>query len=89
MNPKFKLIKENSATLLGTHTNDKGQLLEFYEHPLNGQDSPVIVCFPSEQVAVSSNFYELDDMTEFAGEYEPYFEKNTFGDWCMNYNCQI
>lgn len=89
MSAKFQLIKKHNATLLGTHTNDKGQTLEFYEHPLNGMDSPVIVCFPSEQVAVSSTFYELDDMTEFGGDYEPYFEQNSLGDWTMSYNYQI
>ena len=89
MSAKFKLIEKHNATCLGSYINSHSQLLKFYEHPLNGEESPVIVCFPSEKVACSSTFYELDDMTELGGDYEPYFYKNDLGDWCLAYNYQI
>jgi hypothetical protein len=60
-------------TKYGQMTNDKGQLIEFYEHPLRGDEHPVIAVCHELNLAATTDFYELDDMTAEHGEYQPWF----------------
>lgn len=64
-NPKelFEFLKETNATILGDFRNDLGQYMEFYEHPIYGEDADVLVLFPNYGVAFSTGFFDLEDMT--------------------------
>lgn len=64
-NPKelFEFLKETNATRLGDFRNDLGQYMEFYEHPIHGDEADVIVAFPNYDAAFGTGFYDLEDMT--------------------------
>jgi hypothetical protein len=57
----------------GEIRNNLKQLIEFYEHPYYGQDFPVIAVCHELKLAVSTDFYELDDMTAPHEDYRPMF----------------
>lgn len=59
----FNFLMLNDADCLGSHINDMGQQMLFFEHPLEGEDANVIVAFPEFKVAYNSGFYDLEDMT--------------------------
>lgn len=65
-----------NPTSFGKMMNDKGQLIEFYEHPIYGDESPIICVCHELNYASSSDFYETDDMEAEHGEYQPSFNKN-------------
>lgn len=67
-----KLMNAN-PTKYGEIINNQGQLIEFYEHPQYGQDAPVIAVCHALEIASSTNFYELDDMTSIYEDYRPMF----------------
>jgi hypothetical protein len=62
----------------GTHTNALGQVIEFYEHPTQGQDAQVICVCHELQLAAYSTFYETTDMVQDHKEYEPSFQDGKF-----------
>jgi hypothetical protein len=68
-----KLMNLN-PTSYGTFKNQLGQEIEFFEHPIYGQDYPVVCVCHSLQLAALSDFYELDDMIDEHGEYAPSFQ---------------
>jgi len=59
----YKFLKDNNATCYGKHRNDLGQVVEFYEHPIHGEDSDVLALFPNYGVAFSTGFFDTEDMT--------------------------
>ena len=59
----YTFLLENKATCYGKHRNDLGQVVEFYEHPIHGEDSDVLALFPNYGVAFSTGFFDLEDMT--------------------------
>ena len=67
-----KLIGLN-PTSYGKMTNSKGQEIEFYEHPLKGDEAEVICVCHELKLAQYSTFFETDDMVAEHGEYEPSF----------------
>jgi hypothetical protein len=69
-----KLMSHN-PTSLGKMMNDKGQQIEFFEHPTRGDEYPVIAVLHETQQAGNTEFYELDDMTAEHGEYQPWFDE--------------
>lgn len=71
-----KLMSWN-PTSYGTHTNSKGQIIEFYEHPLRGDEAEVICVCHELKLADYSGFWETDDMIADHKEYEPHFENGT------------
>ena len=58
----------------GIMINDKGQEIEFVEHPIYGDESEVICVCHELELADYSGFFETDDMTAEHGEYQPHFE---------------
>lgn len=59
--------------LLHEVTNKLGQKIEFFEHPLKGDESPVIAVYHEEQIAVDTDFFDCDDF--FPGsEYNPVYK---------------
>lgn len=67
-----------NPTSYGTFVNKLGQKIEFFEHPIKGDESPVICACHSLQLAADSDFYELDDMIDEHGEYAPSFQDGKF-----------
>jgi len=67
-----KLMSHN-PTKYGSMINDEGQIIDFYEHPLKGDESSIIAVNHDLQLADYTGFYELDDMTAEHGEYQPSF----------------
>ena len=69
----YKKLIEYKAEKLGETVNQMGQEVHFYEHPMHGDEYPIIVIFPEYEVAFDSDFYDTEDMTAEHGEYTPYF----------------
>lgn len=69
-----KLMSHN-PTSFGKMMNDKGQQIEFFEHPTRGDEYPIIAVLHETQQAGNTEFYELDDMTADHGEYQPWFDE--------------
>lgn len=67
-----KLMSQN-PTKYGSMMNDLGQLIDFYEHPILGDEAQVIAVNDELQLASYTGFYDLDDMTAEHGEYQPSF----------------
>ena len=67
-----KLMKHN-PTSLGIIVNSIGQEIEFFEHPLKGDEFPVIIVCHELKLADYSDFMETDDMIASHKEYEPKF----------------
>lgn len=72
-----KLMSHN-PTSFGTHVNVLGQTIEFYEHPLKGDEAEVICACHDLQLAAYSSFFEIDDMIQDHREYEPSFQNGKF-----------
>lgn len=51
-------------------TNQLGQEVVFYEHPIVGDDLPVIAVFHEQKVAAITGFYDTGDFYE-GSEYLP------------------
>jgi hypothetical protein len=68
----LKLMEKN-PTKYGEIKNNLGQLIVFYEHPVKGDESPVIAVCHELKLAEVTDFYELDDMTATEEDYRPMF----------------
>lgn len=55
-------------------TNSLGQEIVFYEHPLKGDEFPVIIVCHELQLADYTDFMECTDMIQEHKEYEPSFQ---------------
>jgi len=69
-----KLISFNPSEY-GTMINSKKQKIVFVEHPIRGDEYPVIAVCHELQLAAATDFFELDDMMAEHGEYEPWFNE--------------
>jgi hypothetical protein len=74
----YKKLIANTPTKYGEMVNSIGQKIEFVEHPTRGDEHPVIAVCHELELAASTDFYELDDMTADHKEYEPSFQNNKF-----------
>ena len=54
------LIEMDAYALKSIH-NQAHQKLTFVEHPVKGEEHPVIVMFPYERVAFDTTFYDTGD----------------------------
>jgi len=75
----YQKLMNLNPTVLGSMTNSKNQFIEFIEHPIQGDESDVLLICRELQLAAHSGFYELDDMIAEHKEYEPSFELCTEG----------
>jgi hypothetical protein len=53
-----------------TFTNSIGQEIKIVEHPIYGDERPVIVVCDDLKLADYSDFYETGEIDEVGGEYE-------------------
>jgi hypothetical protein len=54
-------------------TNRLGQVIEFYEHPIRGDEAEIICVNHNLKLASYSTFYDIEDMIAEHREYEPSF----------------
>jgi hypothetical protein len=72
----YKKLTALNPTKYGSMINSLGQEIIFVEHPLKGDEYPVIAICHELQLAGVTDFFELDDMMADHGEYEPWFNEN-------------
>jgi hypothetical protein len=82
----FNMLIDEKATMLDSITNEIQQRVEFYEHPIMGDEHPIIVSFPDYGLAFDSDFYDLDDMmSDSTHDYRPFLN----GEGLMMYGYEI
>jgi hypothetical protein len=59
-------------------TNSIGQVIELVEHPLKGDEAPVIAICHELKLASYTEFWETGDMLQDHREYEPLFINGQF-----------
>jgi hypothetical protein len=69
----YKKLMSLNPTVYGKLTNTAGQVIEFVEHPVHGDEAMVICVCHELELADYSTFYETDDMEADHKEYEPSF----------------
>ena len=69
----YKKLMSHNPTKYGEVVNSLHQKVEFYEHPIRGDGVPVIAVCHELELALYTDFFELDDMVPEDREYEPLF----------------
>lgn len=69
----YEKLMNLNPTSYGKMTNSIGQEIEFFEHPLRGDEVEVICVCHDLKLAQYSTFFETDDMEASHGAYEPSF----------------
>lgn len=69
----YEKLMNLNPTSYGKMINSIGQEIEFFEHPLRGDEAEVICVCHDLKLAEYSTFFETDDMKASHGEYEPSF----------------
>lgn len=72
----YSKLMSHNPTSFGVMMNDKGQKIEFFEHPILGDESDIICACHELQLADYSGFWDTDDMTAEHGEYQPWFNED-------------
>ena len=70
----YKKLADQKPTIYETFTNSLGQVIEFVEHPTQGDCWPVIAICHELELAADTGFFETDDMIADHKEYEPTFQ---------------
>jgi hypothetical protein len=71
----FDKLMNLKPTMYGTVTNQDGQEVEFYEHPIKGDEYPVIAVFKDKKIAVCTDFYDTEDFFN-GSDYNPVIRNN-------------
>tara|TARA_R110002126_G_scaffold4749_2_gene24708 strand:- start:195 stop:437 length:243 start_codon:yes stop_codon:yes gene_type:complete len=69
----YQKLMDKNPTSYGKMINKQGQEIEFFEHPIFGDETEVIVASHELQLASYSTFFDTHDMTAEHGEYQPSF----------------
>jgi hypothetical protein len=72
----YKNLVAMRPTECGSIVNSTGQEIVFVEHPLKGDEYPVIAVCHALEVAATTDFFDLDDMVADHKEYEPWFNED-------------
>lgn len=68
----YQRLMALDPTIYATLTNKEGQVMDLVEHPIKGDEYPVIIVYHAEKLAVCSDFFDTDDL--LGGEdYEPVY----------------
>lgn len=65
-------LMDFKPTIIGSVINQLGQVITFVEHPLWGDEYPVIAVFHEFEMAVNTEFFDMDDMYT-GSEYLPVY----------------
>tara|TARA_R110000850_G_scaffold275955_1_gene416433 strand:- start:20299 stop:20556 length:258 start_codon:yes stop_codon:yes gene_type:complete len=74
----FTALTKLNPTIYEEFINSLGQKVQLVEHPINGDESPVIAIFPDLQLAYYTDFFECEEISEVGGEYEVVIIANEF-----------
>jgi hypothetical protein len=66
----YKKLIDLNPTVYIEFVNSIGQTIKVVEHPLKGDESPVIIVCDELQLSDYSDFYETGEINEVGGEYE-------------------
>ena len=69
----YEKLMALEPTVYETKVNQLGQEIVLVEHPLKGEDYPVIAIYHAEKIAVRTDFWDCDDFYENS-EYMPVFK---------------
>jgi hypothetical protein len=72
----YQKLMPFNPTSYGKIVNSKNQEIEFYEHPIYGDEYPIIAVCHALGKAEVTDFFEIDDMVEPHKEYEPWFDES-------------
>ena len=78
MKLNFARLTAVNPTIYKESINSLGQRIQFVEHPIQGDEYPIICIFPDLQFAYASDFFELGEIDEIGGEYETVIIANEF-----------
>ena len=70
----YKKLMSHSPTVYSSVVNRLGQKIEFVEHPLRGDEYFVIAVSHEHKLAMSTDFFETDDMEDIESGYTPIVE---------------
>ena len=73
---KFKNLLAEKPTILDTYTYD-GQTIVLCEHPIYGDEFPIIAYCKKHKVAWNTCFYDCDELTESGGDYQQRYYPET------------
>jgi len=68
----YQRLMALNPTVYCTITNKEGQVMDLVEHPIKGDESPVIIVYHNEKLAVCSDFFDTEDMVNNS-DYEPVY----------------
>jgi hypothetical protein len=74
----FTALTKLNPTVYEEFINSLGQTVQLIEHPIKGDEYPVIAIFPDLQLAYCTDFYECEEISEVGGEYEVVIIANEF-----------
>lgn len=75
----FDKLMNLNPTKYFSGVNSLGQKVELVEHPIKGDESPVIVVFPEVKKAFHSEFwdtYDMEEGIENKSDYEPLYHND-------------
>lgn len=68
----YHQLMDFKPTIIGSVINQLGQVITFIEHPVLGDEYPVIAVFHEFEMAVNTEFFDMDDMYP-GSEYLPVY----------------
>ena len=68
----FTRLIELSPVVYDTIINKMGQIIELCEHPISGDEAPVIAVCKELKLAEYTSFFDTEDLTQ-GSDYTPYF----------------
>lgn len=68
----YHQLMDFKPTIIGSVINQLGQVITFIEHPVLGDEYPVIAVFHEFEIAVNTEFFDMDDMYP-GSEYLPVY----------------
>lgn len=68
----YHQLMDFKPTIIGSVINQLGQVITFVEHPVLGDEYPVIAVFHEFELAVNTEFFDMDDMYP-GSEYLPVY----------------
>lgn len=74
----YKKLMDLNPTIYDAMVNSLGQEIVFVEHPTKGDEAEVICVCHELELASYSTFFDLDDMMNPSGDYEPSFQDGEF-----------
>lgn len=74
----YEKLMAHNPCVYTTFVNSKKQEIELVEHPLKGDEYPVIAVCHKLKKAVTTDFWDTEDITAEHGEYEIVFDDTTY-----------